>query len=237
VAEGPGGVTVIAAPRPRAPRAIEEEIRRRRLEIGALAAELDRRRRELTNPRELLRRHAAGVAVTVLAVGAAAAGSPETAWMTTPWGIALVVTVLIVFVGLALRGRAFGPRISMRAREDRSTAEYAVAVGSLLHRTGARRVTLEALLSATRRAVAQRIGLGGDVPSDRLNATIEQRAPAAAAELARAERELEGASGSEAEVLAMARRLHDLAYPLSGSNSPPPFTREGQGGGRMKESA
>jgi hypothetical protein len=145
--------------------------------------------------------------------GAAATGSPETAWMTTPWGIALVVTVLIVFVGLALRGRAFGPRISLRAREDRSTAEYAVAVGSLLHRTGARRVTLEALLSATRRAVAQRVGLGGDVPSDRLNATIEQRAPAAAAELARAERDLEGATASEVEVLKMARRLHDLAYP------------------------
>lgn len=59
----------------RAPPAIEEEIRRRRVEIGALAAELDRRRRELTNPRELLRQHAAGVAVAVLAVGAAAAGS------------------------------------------------------------------------------------------------------------------------------------------------------------------
>lgn len=68
-------MTVIAAPRPRAPRAIEEEIRRRRVEIGALAAELDRRRRALTNPRELLRRHAAGVAVAVLAVGAAVAGS------------------------------------------------------------------------------------------------------------------------------------------------------------------
>ncbi|HEX9095755.1 MAG TPA: DUF4350 domain-containing protein [Candidatus Dormibacteraeota bacterium] len=149
--------------------------------------------------------------------GAAATASPETAWMTTPWGIALLVVVVIAFVGLALRGRAFGPRIPLRAREDRSTAEYAVAVGSLLHRTGARRVTLEALLSATRRAVAQRIGLGGDVPGDRLNATIEQRAPAAAAELVRAERELDGASRSEDEVLEMARRLHDLAYPLSSS--------------------
>ena len=149
--------------------------------------------------------------------GAAATASPETAWMTTPWGIALVVVVVIAFVGLALRGRAFGPRIPLRAREDRSTAEYAVAVGSLLHRTGARRVTLEALLSATRRAVAQRIGLGGDVPGDRLNATIEQRAPAAAVALARAERELDEASTSEAEVLKMARRLHDLAYPLSSS--------------------
>jgi hypothetical protein len=154
--------------------------------------------------------------------GAAATGSPETAWMTTPWGLALVAAVLIVFVGLALRGRAFGPRISLRAREDRSTAEYAVAVGSLLHRTGARRVTLEALLSATRRAVAQRIGLGGDVPSDRLNATIAQRAPQAAAELERAARELEAASLREAEVLKLARRLHDLAYPLSSSNFPSP---------------
>jgi len=162
--------------------------------------------------------------------GAAATGSPETAWMTTPWGIALLAVVLIAFVGLALRGRAFGPRISLRAREDRSSAEYAVAVGSLLHRTGARRVTLEALLSATRRAVAQRIGLGGDVSSDRLNATIAQRAPAAAEDLARAERDLEGASASEVEVLKMARRLHDLAYPLSASNSPPTLQREGQSG-------
>jgi hypothetical protein len=149
--------------------------------------------------------------------GAAATASPETAWMTTPWGIALLAVVLIAFVGLALRGRAFGPRIALRAREDRSSAEYAVAVGSLLHRTGARRVTLEALLSATRRAVAQRVGLGGDVSSDRLNATIAQRAPAAAEALARAERELEGASTSEAEVLKMARRLHDVAYPLKES--------------------
>ena len=149
--------------------------------------------------------------------GAAATASPETAWMTTPWGIALLAVVLIAFVGLALRGRAFGPRIPLRAREDRSTAEYAVAVGSLLHRTGARRVTLEALLSATRRAVAERVGLGGDIPSDRLNATIAQRAPAAAEALARAERELEGASASEMEVLKLARQLHDLAYPLSAS--------------------
>jgi hypothetical protein len=145
--------------------------------------------------------------------GAAATASPETAWMTTPWGIALLAVVLIAFVGLALRGRAFGPRIPLRAREDRSSAEYAVAVGSLLHRTGARRVTLEALLSSTRRAVAQRVGLGGDVPSDRLNATIAQRAPAAADALARAERDLEAASMSEVEVLRMARQLHDLAYP------------------------
>jgi hypothetical protein len=162
--------------------------------------------------------------------GAMATASPETAWMTTPWGFGLLIAVVIVFVGLALRGRAFGPAIPLRAREDRSSAEYATAVGSLLHRTGARRVTLEALLSATRRAIAQRVGLGGDVPSDRLNATIAQRAPAAAAELSRAERELDLATVSEAQVLQMARRLHELAYPLSSSSSPPPITGEGRVG-------
>ncbi len=149
--------------------------------------------------------------------GAAATGPPETAWMTTPWGLALVSAVLILFVGLAMRGRAFGPTIPLRSRADRSTAEYAAAVGSLLHRTGARRVTLETLLSASRRAVAERIGLGSGVPSDRLTSTIAQRAPAAAAELASAERELDRASLTESELLAAARRLHHLAYPMSTS--------------------
>jgi hypothetical protein len=156
--------------------------------------------------------------------GAAASGPPETAWMATPWGLGLIWAVMIVFVGLALRGRAFGPAIPLRPRADRSSAEYAAAVGSLLHRTGARRVTLETLLSATRRAVAERVGLGSDISSDRLTATIAQRAPAAAAELAGAERELEVASVTERDVLGLARRLHELAYPHSTSE-------------RMKETA
>lgn len=147
--------------------------------------------------------------------GAVATQSPETAWMTTPWGIGLLSAVVILFVGLALRGRAFGPPISLRQQAERSTAEYASAVGSLLHRTGARHLTLETLLSATRRSVAEQVGLGRDTPSDQLNAALAQRAPVAAAELARAGRELELASVSESDLLAMARRLHDLAYPLT----------------------
>ena len=71
------------------------------------------------------------------------------------------------------------------------------------------------MLFASRRAVAERIGLGSGIPSDRLTSTIAQRAPAAAAELASAERELDRASMSESEVLVTARRLHDLAYPAS----------------------
>jgi hypothetical protein len=138
-----------------------------------------------------------------------------TAWALTPWGAALVLAVLIIVTGLALRGRGFGPPIPLRRAADRSSAEYATAVGSLLHRTGARRVTLETLLSATRRTVAERVGLGSTTPSGQVLETIAQRSPAAAAELTRAESELPSALASEAAVLAMARRLHDLAYPLS----------------------
>jgi len=61
--------------------------------------------------------------------GAAATHSPLTAWMTTPWGLALVAALLILFTGLALRGRAFGPTIPLRAKSDRSSAEYL----SLIH--------------------------------------------------------------------------------------------------------
>ena len=138
-----------------------------------------------------------------------------TAWVLTAWGAALALAVIIIVAGLALRGRAFGPPIPLRQAADRSSAEYAAAVGSLLHRTGARRVTLETLLSATRRTVAERVGIGSETPSGQILESIAQRSPAAAAELTRAEAELPSALNSEAAVLDLARRLHDLAYPLS----------------------
>jgi hypothetical protein len=141
--------------------------------------------------------------------------SSETAWILTPWGGALLLAVFIVFTGVAVRNRAFGPRIPLRRKADRSSAEYASAVGGLLHRSGARRVTLETLLSATRRTVAERVGIGGNVPTDQLLQTMGQRSPAAAAELASLEAALPSAVTSEAALLDLARRLHDLAYPLS----------------------
>jgi hypothetical protein len=144
---------------------------------------------------------------------------PETAWILTPWGAALVLAVLVIVAGAAMRGRAFGPPISLGRRADRSGAEYAAAVGSLLHRSGARRLTLETLLSATRRSVAQRVGLGDASPSGQLLETIAQRSPLVAAELSRAEAALPAATASEAAVLEMARRLHDLAYPMSNAEN------------------
>lgn len=151
--------------------------------------------------------------------GSVASGSPETAWMTTPWGAALLWAVLVLFAGIALRARAFGPRLSLAPTRDRSTAEYAQAIGRLLHRTGARAVTLETLVHATRRAVADRIGVGGAVPPDRFQDVVARRAPQVSARLQELERTLPQAAASEASVLDTARRLHELAYPLASNLS------------------
>ena len=151
--------------------------------------------------------------------GAIASGSPQTAWMTTAWGAALLWAVLVIFAGVALRARAFGPRLSLQSMRDRSSAEYAEAIGRLLHRTGARAVTLETLVQATRRAIADRIGIGSGIPAEHFQETVARRAPAVGAQLAELERNLPQAAGSEASVLDTARRLHDLAYPLASNVS------------------
>ena len=141
--------------------------------------------------------------------------NPAAAWMLTPWGAALLLAVVIVIGGLALRGRAFGPPIALQRQTDRSSAEYATAVGGLLHRSGARQLTLETLLTATRRAVAERVGLASDVAPERVLESIAQRAPAAARELSAASADLGQAASSEAGVLEVASRLHRLAYPMA----------------------
>ncbi|MDQ6691834.1 MAG: DUF4350 domain-containing protein [Candidatus Dormibacteraeota bacterium] len=151
--------------------------------------------------------------------GAVAAASPEIAWMMTPWGAALVWAVIVLFAGIALRARAFGPRLSLGSTRDRSSAEYAEAIGRLLHRTGARAVTLETLVQATRRAVADRIGVGTAVPAEAFRDVVARRAPAVGAQLMELERNLPQAAASEASVLDTARRLHDLAYPLASNVS------------------
>jgi hypothetical protein len=147
--------------------------------------------------------------------GAAAGASPAVAWITTPWGAALTLAVLVIFAGLALRGRAFGPPIPLETKADRSSAEYAAAVGSLLHRTGARAITLDTLLSATRRSLAERIGLSHDTPPALVSDALAQRDPLIARELKSIEANLQETPDSETEVLAVARRLHQLAYPPS----------------------
>jgi hypothetical protein len=75
MAQGTGGVIEIEAQPPRDPRAIEEEIVRRRGELGALVGELNLRRHELTDVKLQVRRHPLGVAVAVLAAAATAAGA------------------------------------------------------------------------------------------------------------------------------------------------------------------
>ncbi|HAC44707.1 MAG TPA: hypothetical protein DCF65_01435 [Chloroflexi bacterium] len=134
------------------------------------------------------------------------------AWVTTPWGAAILWFLVAVFVGLLLRGRRFGPLIQRPAEVARADAEWAVAVGELLRRSGARALTLGMLATASERAVAVRTGLPAQ-PRDRFWNALYARAPELAGELAEAEKALYSSAGGDAELLSAAQRLHGLAYP------------------------
>jgi hypothetical protein len=134
------------------------------------------------------------------------------AWVLTPWGAALLWLLVAIFVGLILRGRRFGPLVPRPAEAARADVEWAVAVGELLRRSGARAVTLGLLANASERAVAARTGLPMQ-PRERFWNALWVRAPELAGELADAEHALYGSAGGEAELLKAAQRLHDVAYP------------------------
>jgi hypothetical protein len=139
--------------------------------------------------------------------------SPQ-AWLLTPWGAALLWLLVAVFFGLLLRGRRFGPLMPRKTAAARVDAEWAVAVGELLRRAGARSVTLGVLASASERAVAARTGLAVE-PRERFWAALWQRAPVVAGELDGAERALWTSAGTERGLLDAARLLHRIAYPVA----------------------
>ncbi|HSS60897.1 MAG TPA: DUF4350 domain-containing protein [Candidatus Limnocylindrales bacterium] len=134
------------------------------------------------------------------------------AWLTTPWGAALLWLIVAVFFGLLLRGMRFGPLQGRAVEGARSDAEWSVAVGQLLRRSSARAVTLGLLAGATERAVASRTGLPLQ-PRERFWNALWVRAPEVAAELAQVESSLHAASAGEQELLDAARRLHHIAHP------------------------
>ncbi|HSS92693.1 MAG TPA: DUF4350 domain-containing protein [Candidatus Dormibacteraeota bacterium] len=134
------------------------------------------------------------------------------AWVTTPWGAAILWFLVAVFAGLLLRGRRFGPLVPRAAEAARADAEWAVAVGELLRRAGARALTLGLLAAASERAVAAQAGLQAQ-PRERFWNALQARAPELAGELAAAENDLYSSTGSEADLLKAAQRLHHIAYP------------------------
>jgi hypothetical protein len=138
------------------------------------------------------------------------------AWLTTPWGAALLWLLVAVFVGLLLRGRRFGPLVPRPAEVARSDAEWAVAVGQLLRRSSARAVTLGLLAQATERAVASYNGLPLQ-PRERFWNALWVRAPEVARELAQVEDSLYASASSERDVLNAARKLHAIAHPVAES--------------------
>ena len=149
------------------------------------------------------------------------------AWVLTPWGAALLWLLVAGFFGLLLRGRGFGPIIPRPAETTRADVEWAVAVGELLRRSGARSVTLGVLATASERAVASRTGLPLQ-PRERFWNALWVRAPELAAQLDRAERDLYTSTGGDAELLKAAQLLHQVAYPIAEQRRvrPPTTTKE-----------
>jgi hypothetical protein len=142
-------------------------------------------------------------------------GGGSADWTQQPLGQGLFGAALAVFVGLLIRGRAFGPRLAPAGRRGRSAAEYASAVGHLLRQAGGRALALQVVADATRRSLAARLGLRSDVPLARLDEVMAQRAPTLAAGYRAAALDAASAAGSERALLAAARRLHELAYPMA----------------------
>lgn len=141
------------------------------------------------------------------------------AWVTTPWGAALLWLLVAVFVGLLLRGRSFGPRIPRPSELARTDVEWAVAVGQLLRRSSARAVTLGLLATATERAVAVQTGIPLQ-PRERFWNALWVRAPGLAADLADAENAISSSSAGEPELLKAAQRLHRIAHPVATARLP-----------------
>ena len=146
--------------------------------------------------------------------GLTASDITPAAWILTPWGAALLWLIVAIFFGLLLRGRRFGPLVPRPAEASRLDAEWAVAVGELLRRAGARAVTLGVLARASERAVAMQTGLPVE-PRERFWQSLWQRASDIASDLDSAERALYGSEKSEKDLLAAAQRLHGIAYPVS----------------------
>ena len=148
---------------------------------------------------------------------AAAAATPvaQAVGGVAPWIAAIAWAVAALYVGLALRGRAFGPPVPLAPARARSSAEYVDAVSTLLRRSGGRRQALDILLQATRISLARRVG-GVQLPPDRLRDALGQRWPDLAARLDQAEHVAASADLSESAVLDAARKLHELAMPEAG---------------------
>ena len=147
------------------------------------------------------------------------------AWVTTPWGAAILWFLVAIFIGLVLRGRRFGPVIQRPLEVARADAEWAVAVGELLRRSGARALTLGLLANASERAVAARTGLPAQ-PRERFWNALYARAPELAGELDQAERALYSSAGGDEELLSAAQRLHNIAYPPARERRRQPTTEE-----------
>ncbi|HEV1998257.1 MAG TPA: hypothetical protein VGR61_09035, partial [Candidatus Dormibacteraeota bacterium] len=156
--------------------------------------------------------------------GGGAGQTSSLGWIGTPWGFAIVLEVVLVFLLLTLRGRAFGPLIPLRPAADPSSAEFTSAVAAMLQRARASGPTVARLMATTRAALAEQVGIRGS--SDALEDVLKQRSPTLADALGQAAAKA-GAVQDDRTLAEAAAELHRLARPALGETPTKKQTRRG----------
>lgn len=99
---------------------------------------------------------------------------PQRWWsiVPRPFAIALALAVVVLFVAIAGAALRLGPPLVPAPRDDRSSADFVVAVASLYERNGDVRATLAQAAASTTRALARARGLGATATNDEIAARL-----------------------------------------------------------------
>lgn len=125
-----------------------------------------------------------------------------------PWMIAQAALAFLVLV--VARGTRFGPPVPPPREERASGLEYAVALGDLCERAGARRTAAEALAGSFRRTLAEALGASAGEDPARLAARGAARLGVTAEQVEGCLAPGQAVTASDPALLQFARIVHGL---------------------------
>jgi hypothetical protein len=140
------------------------------------------------------------------------AGGGLAAWLArTPAGRAVLFTVGVIFLAIALAGRRFGRPVPLaREQARRAPLEYVTALANLNRRAGHRRALMHSYHSSLKRALGRRYRLDPDLPDPEYVAQIARYNPRLdAPALLDLLRQLSGRGYRETELVQLARKAAD----------------------------
>jgi hypothetical protein len=110
--------------------------------------------------------------------GDAALAGPDQWLRQTPAGRALLYSAAVLFLGLLLAGRRFGPPVPLaRPGRRRAPLEHIIAVANLSRRAGHRRAVLDQYHTELKRSLGRRYRLNPTLPDDEYVAELARFRP------------------------------------------------------------